>query len=104
MHQPVRFVFAPHFSGISVNETFRETKMNKQFVHLLHHILQIMVDGREVQREEAVPKSEFAQEIQAFTFQCSFPGNTENYILITRCQDPVHVTHGKQVVLVKVVC
>ena len=49
--------------------------MNEQFIHLLHHILQIMVDGREVQREEAVPKWKSGEEGYSFPHQPLLPGN-----------------------------
>ena len=78
--------------------------MNKQFIHLLHHILQIMVDGREVQREEAVPKGESGQAGYSFPLQSWFSGYAENNFSIMRGQDPHYVIHGTQVVLVEVVC
>ena len=31
--------------------------MNKQYIHFIHHILQIMIDRSNVKREEAVPRS-----------------------------------------------
>ena len=108
MCQPVLFVFAPHFRNFSsmfdgVEEAFRETTINKQFIHLLHHIIQVMVDRRKVQREEAVPKGESGQAGYSFPLQSWFSGNTENNFSIARSQDPFYVIHRTQVVITKVV-
>ena len=78
--------------------------MNKQSIHLLHNILQIMIDRSNVKREEAVPKGESGQAGYSFPLQSWFSGNAENNFSIMRGQDPLYVIHGTQVVLVEVVC
>ena len=70
----------------------------------LYSIFKVMDNRAKVQREEAVPEGEFAQAGYSFTLQFTIPTNTENNSSLMRCQDPLHVTHGKQVVLVEVVC
>ena len=78
--------------------------MNKQSIHFLHHILQIMVDRRKVQREEAVPKGESGQTGYSLPLQSRFSGNAGNNFSIIRGQDPLYVIHGTQVVIMEVVC
>ena len=79
--------------------------MNKQSIHLLHHLLQIMIDRSNVKGEEAVPKGAFVQAGYSFPDQTSFPIDAKDDLSFVwwEGENTLHVTHGKQTVLVEVV-
>ena len=65
-----------------------------------------MIDGSNIKREEAVLKGEFGQAGYSFPDQTSFPINAKDNLSLVwwEGENTLHVTHGKQTVLVEVVC
>ena len=61
----VYIVWKVHFDGVKT--AFRQTKIDEKFVQIVDHIFKVMDNRAKVQREEAVPESEFAQAGYSFT-------------------------------------